>query len=137
YSPYRHHQTAEHQQALHDHRNSSRNGQLPKTHPQKQNAANRQHVFQASHHDLIDPQSRQRPPHPHHDKHQHESLEDEDQDVDEVADDRTQQIAQFARHQARVPATQEQHGGDAADGEHGAILGHEEDQPAEAAILGV
>ena len=41
-------------------------GEALHKHRHQQAATDRQEVFQAGHHHLVDPQPRQRPPHPHH-----------------------------------------------------------------------
>src|SRR5207302_6021230 len=59
-----------------------------------------------------------------------------DQHVDHVPED-ADLVGKLPGEDSQVPAAQEQDDGDAADCEHAAVFGHEEDQPAKAAVFGV
>src|ERR1051325_11273403 len=58
--------------------------------------------------------------------------------LDQVAVPKIQEkIAGRSLREAIPPAAEKHDVGDAADGEHAAVLGHEDDQPAEAGVFGV
>ncbi len=87
-------------------------------------------------HDLIDAQARQRPAQPDEEHHQADHLGAEDRDVDEHLDDRVLgDDPTFA--EGRLVAAQEEHGKQRARQQHVDVLGHGEERPTHAGILGV
>ena len=115
----------------------------PQHRSQKHDGRNRRAVFQAGLHHLIDPQPRQRPADPHHERHAQHAFENEIQHPQQVAQVKQKRIRGRVEPQPMrdrhgpVPAAEKQNGRQPADGKHRPIFRHEEKAPAQAGVFGV